>query len=464
MMASGAAVKGRSTIEVASIAGILAVFMFAEVAFGVFNGTAATLAVMVPYYDDFGVTVFVGLWTGLAVYSLRRRSDLRCETVKRAALEDDLAQAKIVDPITGLPNSQGFNLVLGDVIGTRAPAVVTVLGVVLDEIDTVKSVHGVKAVQRIEIALTDILCKLTEPGDLIARGNRAQFYILLTDDEIKAHEARIGRFLKAVDGVNLSRLIVYNSNLRSKVSVGVLPLHELKGLSTDWGVEEIVQRIDFAVRSAQRNNTGLPARFNMTMETMLRERLYVEASLGDAIRGGRIVPYFQPQIDLKTNEIVGFEVLSRWEKSSAGMLLPASFIPVAEDMGLLGEMTLSSLEQTCKISKPWASDLVLAFNISPTDLHDPELIAEFIDTLKRNETDPRRIEIEITENAFIEEADNITGVITDLKNAGIAISIDDFGTGYSSLHHLRILPFAKIKIDQPFFKDLVTDAASRMIV
>lgn len=463
-MASRTAEKSRPAIEIASIAGILAVFVFAEMVFGVFKSTAVSLAATVPFMDDFGVTIFAGLWTGLAVYSLRRRSDLKRETVKRVALESDLEQAKIADPVTGLPNPKGFNLVLDSVIATRAPAAISVLGFAIDDIDTIKSVHGVKTVQRIQLAVADILCDLATDGDLVACGNGAQFYGMFADDDIAAHDARISRVIRALDGVNPSQVIADNSNLRSKLFIGVLSLHELKGLATDWSAEEIVQRVDFCVRCAERNNTGLPARFNMTMETMLRERLYVEASLDDAIANGHIVPHFQPQIDLKTNEIVGFEVLARWEKSSAGLLLPGSFIPVAEDMGVLGKLTLSILDQACKISKSWPSDFILAFNVSPKDLHDPDLIERFIKTLKDNDTDPRRIEIEITENAFIEEAENITNVITDLKNAGIAISIDDFGTGYSSLHHLRILPFDKIKIDQSFVKAMVTDVESRMIV
>ena len=140
------------------------------------------------------------------------------------------------------------------------------------------------------------------------------------------------------------------------------------------------------------------------------------------------------------------------------------FIPIAEEIGVLPALTVSVFRQACEAAKSWPDMLRLAVNISPTDLRDAAVVEKLMAILGETGIAPSRIEIEITENAFIEEADAIAEALSKVKECGISISIDDFGTGYSSLHHLRILPFDKIKIDQSFIKEMETDSESKAIV
>ena len=161
---------------------------------------------------------------------------------------------------------------------------------------------------------------------------------------------------------------------------------------------------------------------------------------------------------------MGFEILARWEHPEQGLIMPDVFIPVAEESGALHALTLHMLKLACQAARDWPKDLSLAINVSPTDLRNDSMIEAFLQILKETGIEKQRIEIEITENAFIGESGDIADTISKFKQEGMSISIDDFGTGYSSLHHLRVLSFDKIKIDRSFINSMHTDPESHEIV
>jgi EAL domain-containing protein (putative c-di-GMP-specific phosphodiesterase class I) len=143
---------------------------------------------------------------------------------------------------------------------------------------------------------------------------------------------------------------------------------------------------------------------------------------------------------------------------------PDKFIPIAEESGLINELMLQMLERGCMEALAWDGALSIAINISPVQLKDPWLAQKILATLTRLNFPPQRLEIEVTENALIVDADNARRTIESLKNQGIRVALDDFGTGYSSMHHLRMLPFDKIKIDRSFVQALDHDADALKIV
>lgn len=175
-------------------------------------------------------------------------------------------------------------------------------------------------------------------------------------------------------------------------------------------------------------------------------------------------PFYQPIIDLKSGNPVGFELLARWATPDGEKIGPDEFIPIAEESGLINELMLRLIKQACTEARDWDPSLSIAVNISPVQLKDPWLSQKVLGTLARQGFAPQRLAIEITENAIISDADNAKRTIESFKNQGMRIGLDDFGTGYSSLHHLRVLPFDKIKIDRSFILALGSDPEALKIV
>jgi EAL domain-containing protein (putative c-di-GMP-specific phosphodiesterase class I) len=200
------------------------------------------------------------------------------------------------------------------------------------------------------------------------------------------------------------------------------------------------------------------------MDVELRTRAALEADLRRAISSGEIRPHYQPFFDLANRRLLGFEVLARWEHPMKGLLLPDLFIPNAEDSGLIGDLTAALLREACRDARAWPHDVTLAVNISPSQLQDRWLPQRLLAIMTETGFPPGRLEVEITENALVNDMDIARGVLTALQNVGVKIALDDFGTGYSSLYHLRELKFDKIKIDRSFVLTMQENGESEKIV
>ena len=231
-----------------------------------------------------------------------------------------------------------------------------------------------------------------------------------------------------------------------------------------WLVETMLRQADVAMYRAKQDGRNRFCWFDGTMEADLKERSQIEGDLRTAIPTGQIVPYYQPQIDMETGEISGFEVLARWEHPTRGLVPPDRFIAIAEECGLISELSLCLMRQAMTDARDWASHLTIAVNISPTQLRDPLLAQRILKILVETRFAPQRLEIEITETALVTDLTTAKAVVSSLKNQGVRLALDDFGTGYSSLHHLRALPFDKIKIDRSFVGSMLDNSESAAIV
>lgn len=194
------------------------------------------------------------------------------------------------------------------------------------------------------------------------------------------------------------------------------------------------------------------------MDDRIKSRAALEEELRAAVSSKALVPYYQPLIDLKTGALTGVELLARWPREDGHEVGPDQFIPIAEECGLITDLMLCLIDKACEDTRAWRSDLTIAINISPVQFQDPWLSHKILAALTRNGFAPQRFAIEITENAIISNEESATRSIESFKNQGMKIGLDDFGTGYASLHHLRMLPFDKIKIDRSFITDIDHDA------
>ena len=225
-----------------------------------------------------------------------------------------------------------------------------------------------------------------------------------------------------------------------------------------------MRRADIAMYAAKKAGRNRAIWFDSSMERELQARNLIEAGLRTGIPLGQIVPYYEQQIDLVTGQIIGFEVLARWEHPTRGLIPPDMFIPIAEESGMIGDLSLSVMRQAFEEARGWDPELTLSVNISPAQLKDPWLAQKIVKLLVETGYPAHRLEIEITESALFDNLGLAQSIVGSLKNQGIRLALDDFGTGYSSLAHLRALPFDRIKIDKSFVMSMVDNSESAAIV
>ena len=229
-------------------------------------------------------------------------------------------------------------------------------------------------------------------------------------------------------------------------------------------VDALLRRADIAMYAAKKHGRGRHIWFDASMERELQKRNSVEAGLRAGIPEQQFVPFFEQQIDLASGSLHGFEVLARWYHPELGLVPPDEFIGVAEECGLIGDLSFSVIRQAFIEARSWESHLTLSVNISPTQLKDPWLSQKIVKLLVETGFPAERLEVEITESSLFENLGLAQSIVGSLKNQGIRVALDDFGTGYSSLAHLRALPFDRIKIDRSFVTSLNTNPESVAIV
>ncbi|OYW22994.1 MAG: hypothetical protein B7Z43_04965 [Sphingomonas sp. 12-62-6] len=229
-------------------------------------------------------------------------------------------------------------------------------------------------------------------------------------------------------------------------------------------IDALMRSADIAMYAAKNAGRNRFAWFDQSMERELKARNELEVGLRTAIPRQEIVPYFEQQIDLTTGRLFGFEVLARWEHPIRGLIAPEKFISIAEDTGLISDLSLSVMRQAFMAARDWEAGLTLSVNISPLQLKDPWLAQKILKVLTETGFPASRLELEITEVALFENLALAQSIVGSLKNQGIRIALDDFGTGYSSLAHLRAVPFDRIKIDCSFVGSVNVNAESAAIV
>ena len=238
----------------------------------------------------------------------------------------------------------------------------------------------------------------------------------------------------------------------------------LSGGATEATVTAMLHSADIAMYHAKRKGRNRYFWFETSMENEMRVRRELEAGIRAGIPLGEFVPYYEQQIDLKTGKLTGFEMLARWKSPNFGIVGPQIFIPVAEDIGLIGQMSEGLIAQALQDAKAWDPALTLSVNISPVQFRDPWFSQKLLKLLVEANFPPKRLEIEITESCLHENVGAVRTLLASLKNQGIRISLDDFGTGYSSFSQLSELPIDSIKIDRSFIQKLTSGGDNATIV
>jgi diguanylate cyclase (GGDEF)-like protein len=414
----------------------------------------------------FAGIVSIAIENAMVVQKMEETSKLnedyrrRLKIVNKQLLESnrELEFHALYDPLTSLPNRSLFRDRLSRGI-SLAESGNSELGLLLIDLDRFKDINDALGHDKGDYLLKELALLLQQyvyPNDTFARLGGDEFAMILPDSNKKATIERANALLKALE----KPFVINDSTITVGASIGITVYPEHGGNVTD-----ILSRADSAMYSAKKSKQGVmcyqPADDHsplgyLTMVTELRK----------ALSNSEFELFYQPQVDLKTNQIIAVEALGRWVHSRYGLVNPDVYINELEQIGLIEKYTTWAIETALKnatILKNNNHELKVSINISVTDLLNPEFKTR-LDALVGSREYGELLIFEITENLFLSEYDHLSEVLEYIRYLGITLSIDDFGTGYSSLSRLKKLPVSELKIDQSFIKDMEKSPNDEVIV
>ena len=395
----------------------------------------------------------------LILFGWRRYVDLQHETERRKEGEARAALIASTDGMTGLLNRKGF-ADEGEALRRRAEAEgksLVVFSLQLNRFKAVNDRHGYDVGDKILRMIATSLEQGIGPGQLVARLSGDEFAVALAVDAADHPQAELQaeRLLRAVT----RPLEADGRMIQVGAFVGIAASDPAEGQVPDF-----LRRADIALDHSRSIRSARPVWFDEGMERALIAHSEMEQGIRYGLEHGQFLPYFEPQVDLLTGNIVGFEVLARWDHPLSGLIMPDRFIPIAEEHGLIGRLSEQVILAALIQAADWDPAIKLSVNISPSQLGDSWLAQRIVRLLTEARFPADRLVVEITESSLFADLDLARSIVTSLKNQGVRLALDDFGTGFSSLSHLRSLPFDVIKIDRSFVARIEEDRESAAIV
>ena len=361
-----------------------------------------------------------------------------------------------IDAVTGLSNRHHFRLMLDEALSRLSGHPFAILCLDLDRFKTVNDALGHDVGDMLLTMVGQRLTAVSREGDMVARLGGDEFAMILLDVADRQEVQRIAdRVLAALcTSVDIEGLTVPMG-----VSVGIA-LAPRDGDQPD----QLLKNADLALYGAKAGGRGRACFYDAGMSAGVVRRLQLERALRSAITLDQLSVVYQPQVDLASHAITGFEALVRWRHPELGDVRPDEFIAVAEDAGLINEIGAWVLEQACLEASTWPAHLSVAVNLSAVQVMTQDLPLLVGRVLATSGLAATRLEVEITESVLLNETEATLAQLHGLNRLGVRIALDDFGTGYSSMAYLRRFPFDKLKIDRCFVKALTTEPDARVIV
>jgi diguanylate cyclase (GGDEF)-like protein/PAS domain S-box-containing protein len=410
-----------------------------------------------------------GAWLWVHLRAAAHRDPSGRATHIAGSIRDNTAERRS-DPLTALPNRAFFVEHLERRLERgfqHADWNFALLALTLDRFDSLCETLGSSGGEHLLIETAQRLQDLLPESSLAARLIGAEFMILLEDVNTAADAARFAARLTAA----LRQPIVLGGHaVAPQLAVGLAQA----GLQYSHP-EELIVDAESALLHARRQEPPGIACFSEGMHERAQElvidRLELEAELRRAIGQGELVLHYQPEVDLRTNRIIGFEALVRWNHTRRGLLPPAEFIPLAEETGLIIPLGEWGLAEACRQLVEWRRNgseplrkARISVNLSGKQLEQPELVAHVESILAETGLPPACLRLEVTESSLISDAPAAQRNMLALEKLGVGLHMDDFGTGYSSLDYLQRFPFDTLKIDRSFVRGIAWDHDSRLIV
>ncbi len=399
----------------------------------------------------------IGLLLGGLILLAAAALAMRDHSRLRAALAHTESVARH-DPLTGLPNRLRFREHMGHTLRhlRRHGGGCALLYLDLDGFKGVNDVLGHAAGDALLRAVSSRLCRCTRDVELLARLGGDEFAIVQADphqpEAAGALADRLVRALREPFDIEGYPIVI-------GTSIGIA-LVDQATLSADT----LLHDADLALYYAKAEGRGTWRFFTADMDLQVRLRRTLEDDLRRALALGQFEVFYQPLVDARTQRLTAFEALLRWHHPECGLVPPAEFIPVAEEIGLIVEIGAWVLERACTDAARWPAHISVAVNLSAKEFLKGDLPGGVQRALGLSRLAAGRLELEITESVLLRDNDTTLATLHHLRRLGVRTSMDDFGTGYSSLSYLRQFPFDKVKIDQSFIRDIGRDGCGVEII
>ena len=387
------------------------------------------------------------------------------DVTERKRAEEQLRYQALHDLLTDLPNRRLFVDRLQQALRRtrrRPERQVAVLFMDLYNFKVINDSVGHETGDKLLVSVAERLRSLLRPNDTLARFGGDEFTVLIEDIEDPADAMRVAE--RIVEGFR-EPFVLNGREFFTAATIGIA-----FGSIRTTSPEKLLRNADAAMYRAKESGRLGYEVFDQRMYLQAVGRLKLENDIRRAFLAGEFVVYYQPIVDLRSDEVQGVEALVRWNHPERGLLDPEEFIPVAEEIGLIVPLGEAVLEEACRWAVRWQeehprlSPLLMNVNISAKQLLRPDLITTVEGVLQRTGFDPACLTLDITETVYVKVLEGNTAALNDLRRLGVKISIDDFGVGYSSLSYLKRLPADILKLDKSFLEGLGEDLEDTAIV
>jgi diguanylate cyclase (GGDEF)-like protein/PAS domain S-box-containing protein len=381
---------------------------------------------------------------------------------QRKALEEALRRQAVTDPLTGLNNRSGFKSAFRTALdrARRARKSVALMFIDLDHFKRINDTLGHAAGDFLLAAVATSIRECVRSYDIVSRIGGDEFSVVLDELDDASSAAQIaGKILTALrcpfrleDGMQVT----------ISASIGIASFPEC---SDD--VDMLMQAAGVAMYQAKSDGRNLYHFYMPEMNAKARHRLMLEQALRVAVEDDGFFLHYQPQVDIGTGRVVGYEALLRWDHDRIGSIAPSTFVPMLEETGLIIPMGQWVFSTGCRQRHAWNSMLPeqcsLSVNLSPRQFADKNLVPQIQRVLEANQLPPYQLEIELTESMLMSNTEHTRNLLRSLKDLGLKLSVDDFGTGYSSLAYLKQFALDALKIDKQFIDHLTTSSKDKAI-
>lgn len=380
---------------------------------------------------------------------------------ERKRYEQELEYLASHDSLTCLPNRSLLEdrLSQGVIHARRHTRSFAVLFIDLDRFKTINDALGHHVGDELLKQVAARLRSCLREEDTLARQGGNEFVIVLPEISKDEHASNVAKNLLQVLTLPFH---CEGNEIFTSASIGIA-IYPKDGQNEDT----LVRNADAAMYRAKELGRNKFEFYAPELNEKIVERLSLENALRHGLERNELVVHYQPQLNLRTGRITGFEALARWQHPKWGLVPPDRFIPVAEETGQIVPLGRVVLLKACRQAKAWRDagyDVTMAVNVSARELMEKEFVGTIREVLALVGLEPKYLELELTETVLVQQPDAAAATLGELRSMGVYFSLDDFGTGYSSLNYLRYFPFSRIKIDKSFIDDVDVNSDNAAIV
>lgn len=380
---------------------------------------------------------------------------------ERKLAEERIQHLAHYDTLTGLPNRAlfGDRLQQALIYAQRNQSSVALLFMDLDRFKQINDTLGHGIGDQLLQMVAQRLLECIREQDTVSRQGGDEFIAVLPGTDAAGAEMVAEKILASI--IQPYTIEGHELRISSSIGISLYPDHA-------QDADALIKYADVAMYQAKENGRNKYLHFDPSMNATAYERLQLENSLRGAIERNELQLYYQPQVDLIDGRLIGCEALVRWKHPAMGLVSPASFIPIAEETGLIIPISDWILEEALRQARAWRDaglpELVMSVNLSALQFRQGNLQAQVDTLLKRYELPAHVLDLELTEGVLMQGVERTLSMLHELTMMGVGLSIDDFGTGYSSLSYLKRFPIQKLKIDQSFVRDVISDSNDATMV